>query len=33
MAQNVVINGVTNHTVVLLADDGFVIKREVFNPA
>ena len=25
--------GVTNHTVVLLADDGFVIKREVFNPA
>lgn len=25
-------SGVANHTVVLLADDGFVIRREVFNP-
>ena len=26
------VSGVTNHTVVLLADDGYVIRKEVFNP-
>jgi len=25
------VSGVTNHAIVLLADDGFVIKREIFN--
>ena len=26
------VSGVSNHAVILLADDGTVIKREVFNP-
>ena len=26
------VSGVTNHTIVLLADDGYVIRKEVFNP-
>ena len=26
------VSGVNNHTVVLLADDGYVIRKEVFNP-
>lgn len=26
------VSGVPNHAVILLADDGTVIKREVFNP-
>ena len=26
------VSGVTNHTIVLLADDGFIIRKEVFNP-
>ena len=25
-------SGVTNHTVVLMADDGTVIRKEMFNP-